>query len=143
MNPKNTKSTRNQPARFAKIVILLTPFIVAAAGATMYQESKSHSPKVILSSHALQSEADADVVESWMVGEPFSNADGVNSVSFEARPKKAALSVLPAQAQAPTGAQAHSATERQFMLERFDHSVVILQATAHDSDLPGAAIGAY
>lgn len=143
MNSKNVEYKKNQPARFAKIVILLTPFIVAAAGATLYQESKSHSPKVTTSTYAAPSDVGTEEVDSGMVGEPFSKADGVNFTSVETAPMTGSRANAPALASVPTRAQAHSAVERQYMYSRFDHSVVNQHATAHDSDYPGGSIAAY
>lgn len=46
-------------------------------------------------------------------------------------------------ARAQTRVHDYLAAERQFMLERFDHSVVNQHSTSHNSDLPGASIAAY
>ena len=139
MKAGKTESIKNQTTRFAKVVLSLALLVVAVAGATMYQESKPNSPNYAASTAATHTGADTQAAQPFMQGEPFSRADGVSSTSVEAAPTKSAPSNVPAQ----TRAQAYSAAERQFMLERFDHSVVKQHATNHDSDLPGASIAAY
>lgn len=44
---------------------------------------------------------------------------------------------------APFSATGEVDQSRLRSVERFDHSVVNEQSTAHDSDMPGASIGAY
>ena len=139
MSPEKTEIIKNQTTRFAKVALLLALLVVAVAGATMYQESKPHSPNYAASTAATHTGSDTQAVQPFMQGEPFSRADGVSSTSVEAAPTKSAPSNVPAQ----TRAQAYSAAERQFMLERIDHFVVKQHATNHDSDLPGASIAAY
>ena len=139
MSPEKTESKKNQTTRFAKVALLLALSVVAVAGATMYQESKPNSPNYAASTAATHTGADTQSAQPFMQGEPFSRADGVSSTSLEAAPTKSAPSNVAAQ----TRAQAYSAAERQFILERFDHSVVKQHATSHDSDLPGASIAAY
>ena len=139
MSPGKTESKKNQTTRFAKVALLLALLVVAVAGATMYQESKPNSPNYAASTAATHTGADTQAAQPFMQGEPFSRADGVSSTSLEAAPTKSAPSNVAAQ----TRAQAYSAAERQFMPERFDHSVVKQHATGHDSDLPGASIAAY
>ena len=139
MSAGKTESIKNQTTRFAKVALPLALLVVAVAGATMYQESKPNSPNYAASTAATRTGADTKAAQSFMQGEPFSRADGVSSTSLEAAPTKSAPSNVAAQTRAP----AFSAAERQFMLERFDHSVVKQHATNHDSDLPGASIAAY
>ena len=139
MSPGKTESIKNQTTRFAKVALPLALLVVAVAGATMYQESKPNSPNYAASTAATHTGADTQAAQPFMQGEPFSRADGVSSTSLEAAPTKSAPSNVAAQ----TRAQAYSAAERQFMLERIDHSVVKQHATNHDSDLPGASIAAY
>ena len=139
MSPEKTESIKNQTARFAKVALLLALTVVAVAGATMYQKSKPNSPNYAASTAATHTGADTQAAQSFMQGEPFSRADGVISTSLEAAPTKRAPSNVAAQ----THAQAYSAAQRQFMLERLDHSVVKQHPTNHDSDLPGASIAAY
>ena len=139
MSPGKTESKKNQTTRFAKVALLLALLVVAVAGATMYQESKPNSPNYAASTAATHTGADTQAAQPFMQGEPFSRADGVSSTSLEAVPTKSAPSNVAAQ----TRAQAYSAAERQFMLERIDHSVVKQHVTSHDSDLPGASIAAY
>ena len=139
MSPEKTEIIKNQTTRFAKVALLLALLVVAVAGATIYQESKPNSPNYAASTAATHTGADTQAAQPFMQGEPFSRADGLSSASLEAAPTKSAPSNVAAQ----TRAQAYSAAERQFMLERFDHSVVKQHATNHDSDLPGASIAAY
>ena len=139
MSPGKTESKKNQTTGFAKVALPLALLVVAVAGATMYQESKPNSPNYVASTAATHTEADTQAAHPFMQGEPFSRADGVSSASLEAAPTKSA----PLHVAAQTRAQAYSAAERQFMPERFDHSVVKQHATNHDSDLPGASIAAY
>lgn len=139
MRPEITEAKKNQVPRFAKAVILLAPCILVVAGATMYQESKSNPPSSTTSASTTRSEPGIEVDQPFMQGEPFSQADGVNFISPGAAPLKKA----PPNVAASARAQANSTAERQFMLERFDHSVVNQHSTAHDSDLPGASIAAY
>lgn len=143
MHSENNKLVKNQTSRFAKILILLTPFIVAVAVAALYQESKSTSPSTAIPALTPHGDKVTELNQPFMQGEPFSPADGVNSISPAAVPIKKAMPDLASQAPSPTRAQAYSAAERQFRFERFDHSVVNLHATRHDSDSPGASIGAY
>ena len=135
MTFENTADKKNQTARFAKLIILAAPFIVAAAGATIYQESKPNLPNASTPVLATRGDSGSQAVESFMPGEPFSRADGVNSLPLEA--------ALMQKATAKLATQPHPGTEPQLTLERFDHSVVNKHSTAHDSDLPGASIGAY
>ena len=121
------------------MALLLALLAVAVAGATMYQQSKPNSPNYAASTATTHTGTDTQAAQSFMQGEPFSRADGVISTSLEASPTKKSPSNVAAQ----TRAQAYSAAERQFMLERIDHSVVKQHATNHDSDLPGASIAAY
>ena len=114
-------------------------FIVAVAGAIMYQESKPNSSNYAASTAATHTGADTQAAQPFMLEEPLSRAGGVSSTSLKAAPTKSAPSKVAAQ----TRAQAYSAAERQFMVERIDHSVVKQHATNHDSDLPGASIAAY
>ena len=139
MSSRKTESKKNQTTRFAKVALLLALLVVAVAGATMYQGSKPNSPNYAASTAATHTGADTQAAQAFMQGEPFSRADGVSSTSLEAAPAKSAPSNVAAQ----TRAQAYSAAARQFMLERFDHSVVKQHATNHDSDLPGASIATY
>ena len=139
MSAGKTESIKNQTTRFAKVALLLALLVVAVAGATMYQESKPNSPNYAASTAATHTGADTQAAQPFMQGEPFSRADGVGSTSLEAAPTKNAPSNVAAQTSAP----AYSAAERQFMLERLDHSVVKQHATNHDSDLPGVSIAAY
>ena len=139
MSPEKTEIIKNQTTRFAKVALLLALLVVAVAGATMYQESKPNSANYAASTAATHTGADTQAAQPFMQGEPFSRADGLSSASLEAAPTKSAPSNVAAQ----TRAQAYSAAERQFMLERFDHSVAKQHATNHDSDLPGASIAAY
>ena len=139
MSSGKTENKKNQTTRFAKVALLLTLLIVAVAGATMYQESKPNLPNQAAFTAATHTGVENQAAQPFMQGEPFSRADGVISISLKAAPTKSAPSNVAAQ----THAQAYSAAERQFMLERFDHSVVKQHATNHDSDLPGASIAAY
>ena len=139
MSAGKTESIKNQTTRFAKVALPLALLVVAVAGATMYQESKPNLSNYAASTAATHTGADTQAAQPLMQGEPFSRADGVGSTSLEAAPTKSAPSNVAAQ----TRAQAYSAAERQFMLERIDHSVVKQHSTNHDSDLPGASIAAY
>ena len=124
---------KKQTTRFAKAAILLSLFAVAVAGANMYRQS--NSPSNTASTAEAHSKAGTRAVQPFMQGEPFSHADAASSVSLEAGPT--------ARTPSNVAAQAYSAAERQFMLERIDHSVVNKHATTHDSDLAGASIAAY
>ena len=139
MSAGKTESIKNQTTRFAKVVLSLALLVVAVAGAIMYQESKPNSSNYAASTAATHTGADTQAAQPFMHEEPFSRAGGVSSTSLKAAPTKSAPSKVAAQ----TRAQAYSAAERQFMLERIDHSVVKQHATNHDSDLPGASIAAY
>ena len=140
MRPENTEVKKNQAARFARRVIFLALFILAAAaGATLYQESKPNLPTPLASVAPTRSEPGIEVDQAVMQGEPFSHADGVNSISPQAAPIKKG----PPDPVASAYVQGYSATERQSMNERFDHSVVNQRSTAHHSDSPGASIAAY
>ena len=139
MKAGKTESIKNQTTRFAKVVLSLALLVVAVAGAIMYQESKPNSSNYAASTAATHTGADTQSAQPFMHGEPFSRSGGVSSTSLKAAPTKSAPSKVAAQ----TRAQAYSAAERQFMLERIDHSVVKQHATNHDSDLPGASIAAY
>ena len=139
MSAGKTESIKNQTTRFAKVALPLALLVVAVAGATMYQESKPNSPNHAASTAATHTGANTQAAQPFMQGEPFSRSGGVSSTSLKAAPTKSAPSNVAAQTRAP----AFSAAERQFMLERIDHSVVKQHATNHDSDLPGASIAAY
>ena len=139
MSAGKTESIKNQTTRFAKVALSLALLVVAVAGAIMYQESKPNSFNYAASTAATHTGADTQAAQPFMREEPFSRAGGVSSTSLKAAPTKSALSKVTAQ----TRAQAYSAAERQFMVDRIDHSVVKQHATNHDSDLPGASIAAY
>ena len=91
MNPNDTENKKNQTAKFAKIIILLVSFVLAAAGATLYQESNSKSSSTAISASATSTEGAIKIVQSFMQGEPFSNADGVNVITSNATTIKTAL----------------------------------------------------
>ena len=139
MSSGKTESMKNQTTRFAKVALLLALLVLAVGGATMYQESKPNSPNYAASTAATHNGTDTQAAQSFIQKEQFSRADGVIFTSLEAAPTKSAPSNVAAQ----TRAQVYSAAERQFMLERIDHSVVKQHATNHDSGLPGASIAAY
>ena len=139
MSPGKPESIKNQTTRFAKVALPLALLVVAVAGAIMYQESKPNSSNYAASTAATHTGADTQAAQPFMHEEQFSRAGGVSSTSLKAAPTKSAPSKVAAQ----TRAQAYSAAERQFMVERIDHSVVKQHATNHDSDLPGASIAAY
>ena len=143
MHFNNTVMKTNQTSRFAKILIVLTLFVAAVAAATLYQDSASPSPNAAIPALAARGNTGTELVQPYMQGEPFSPADGVNSISAETAPTKKVSPDLASLNRSPTRAQANSTAERQFMLKRLDHSVVSQHATAHDSDAPGASIGAY
>ena len=131
MNPNDTENKKNQTAKFAKIIILLVSFVVAAAGATLYQESNSKSSSSAISAAEAATEETIKVVQSFMQGEPFSTADGVNVITSDAATIRTAHPGV------------YGSSPRQSMLERLDHSTVNKHSTAHLSDLPGASIAAY
>jgi len=139
MSPENTGSNKNQKPKLTKKIILLVPVILAIASATLYRESKSNLPSSTNSASTTHSEAGTKVLHSFMQGEPFTQADGVNFIP----PVAAPIKKEPTSVDGPARVHDHLAAERQFMLERFDHSVVNQHSTSHNSDLPGVSIAAY
>ena len=131
MNPEYTENRKNRTAKFAKIIIFLVSLVVAAASATLYQESNSRSSSSGISASAAATAGAIEAVQSFMQGEPFSTADGVNVISSDVPTIKTTLPDV------------DGSSTRQSLLERFDHATVNKHSTAHLSDLPGASIAAY